>query len=100
MTDQDYADLDLAVARVEIAAGRLHVKVGELGLPVIRIDREHWEPFRPSKNAAHAWPIIEEHWPAIVSSLRARQGDGWPHLMGHDAPLLTAFMRAYVATRS
>jgi hypothetical protein len=99
MTEQEYADLDLAVARAEIAAGQLDIKLSDYGFPTIMVDAERWEPFRPSVNAAHAWTIIEEHWPAIVLSLHRQYGDGWANLMARDVPLLAGFMRAYLAIR-
>ena len=100
MTEKEYADLDLAVARAEIASGKLDIKVSDYGFPTIMVDDRQWEPFRPSVHAGHAWPIIEEHWPAIVARLHAQHGEGWANLMARDVPLLVAFMRAYLAMRS
>lgn len=59
MTDADYDKLDLDVARAEIAAGQFDIKIADTGRPTIQAADGRWEPFRPTVNAAHAWPIIE-----------------------------------------
>ena len=84
ITDADYDDLDLAAARAEIAAGQLDVKISDAGGPTIQDADGRWERFRPTVNAAHAWPIIE----------RERIDVQWDGMPGEG---LVAAMRIYVA---
>jgi hypothetical protein len=104
----DGLELDIAVARAEIAGGALDVKLSDAGMPTIATESGGWEPFRPSVSWAHAGPIIEAaritlvaqgfepyHWIALVET--DSTGGAGP-LTGH-TPLVAA-MRAYVASKA
>jgi hypothetical protein len=63
--DLDYATIDLAVARAEIAAGQMDIDVVQAGGPRILTADGSWEPFRPTVNVGHAWPIVEREGIAV-----------------------------------
>jgi hypothetical protein len=94
------AELDLAVARAEILAGQLDIRLTEANTATIRDEQGIWVPFRPSSSWAHAGPIIERagiaialaaphHWTSFTYE------DPSSHHGGR-TPLVAA-MRAYVA---
>ena len=100
MTDQEYDELDLAVARAEIAAGQF-VEISDAGRPTVRDADGLCQPFRPSVNWSHAGPIIEREriqlgafasgqWAASIRHLASAVGD---------TPLIAA-MRVYLMAKS
>jgi len=103
----DGAELDAAVARAEIAAVQLDVRITHGG-PIIQTDGGDWEAFRPSVSWAHAGPIIEREGIALLSAdpghCTAAVGAEWADgqlvrcrtLRAGPTPLVAA-MRAYVA---
>ena len=95
--------LDMAVARVGIAAGDVDLKVSDAGRATIfDADSGAWCHFRPSVNWAHAGPIIERDWPTIASKVREWFGERWEAseaFAGDGRQLLCWFMRASVASR-
>jgi hypothetical protein len=100
MTDAEHAELDLAVARAEIAAGLLDVKLSDAGTPTIQTEAATWEPFRPSCSWTHAGPIIQRDHISLDWDEDAGQ---WYAQLVHvteSSPMpLVAAMRAYVASR-
>lgn len=112
MTDTEYAELDLAVARAEIAAGQLDVKISDGGVPTIQDGSGRWETFRPSTSWTHGGPIIEREritlqchdggWEAYVDTEWSRGSDEVPQMWkgeGEGPTPLVAAMQAYVASR-
>jgi hypothetical protein len=104
------AELDAAVARAAIAAGRRDVQVTHGG-PIIQTRDGKWEAFHPSVNWSHAGPIIEREAIALLSNdpghCTAAVGAEWAQgqfvrcriLRAGPTPLMAA-MRAYVASRA
>jgi hypothetical protein len=99
----DSDSLDVAVARTCLAAGDMDVKISDAGRATIfDADGNTWCPFRPSVNWAHAGPVIERDWRAIVSKLHEWLGARWDTshaFQGDGRQLLCWFMRAAVASR-
>ena len=97
----DGLELDIAVARAEIASGAFDIKLSDAGQPTIRTVDGRWEPFRPTLSWEHAGPIIERDWLHILAKLRDWCGDLWaePNDVGR-AGMLLWLMRAYVASRT
>jgi hypothetical protein len=94
-------ELDVAVARAEIAGGALDIRLSDAGIPTIATEDGGWEPFRPSVNWVHAGPIVEREWTAIVAELREWYGDQWANPNDLDrAEMLLWLMRAYVASKA
>jgi hypothetical protein len=100
-SDQDLADLDLAVARAELARGGSDVRISDAGVPTIETPDGRWERFRPSTNWAHAGPIIE----GVGIDLVTGQSGRWIANIGYtvsviaETPLVAA-MRAYMASKT
>ena len=93
-------DLDVAVARTEIASGHLDVNVSDAGVPTIQDGDGRWETFRPTMSWAHAAPIIErEH----ISTDWDEDAGQWyaqlAHITESSPVILVAAMLAYVASR-
>jgi len=99
MTDAEYEALDLAVARAEIAAGRLEIRITDAGRPTVLNAKGQWEPFCPSVNWSQAGPIIER----VGIDLVTGQTSQWVANIGYtisvlaETPLIAA-MRAYAAS--
>src|SRR5262245_28491927 len=100
MTDAEHAELDLAVARAELAAGQFDVNVSGRRPPTIQTEAGTWEPFRPCCSWTHAGPIIERDHISLDCDDDAGQWYAQPgHVAESSATALVAAMRAYVASR-
>jgi hypothetical protein len=98
----DLTPLDVAVATACIAAGDMDLKISDAGRATVLDQGGGWVHFRPSVNWAHAGPVVERDWKAIVLKLREWLGEDWETseaMEGEGRQLLCWFMRAAVASR-
>jgi hypothetical protein len=98
------SDLDLVVARAEIARGHPDIRLSAAGRPTIMAVGDGWEPFRPSICWSHAGPIIERERITLVPQASAPRHwiANWEPIPIGAGPItgptpLVAAMRAYVA---